>query len=33
MGFIIVGFLMLGIGVGGVAMIVKGFKSIFGDKD
>lgn len=33
MGFIVVGFLMIGIGVAGVGLVVKGFKSIFGDKD
>jgi len=33
MGLVIVGFMMLGIGIAGVGLIVKGFKSIFGDKD
>lgn len=33
MGLVIIGFCMIGIGVGGVALVIKGFKSIFGDKD
>ena len=32
MGLIIIGMFMLGIGICGVGLIIKGFKSIFGDK-
>ena len=30
---VIVGMIMIGIGVGGVALVIKGFKSLFGNKD